>query len=220
MAHVDFSVIKAEVSEEQAIEFLGLSMKWDGTQWRSPCPACRKAGDRALAVTPLKGYYCFAPKKGGDVIAFVAHIRGCGQREAAELLQEHFLEGRVTTAERKGTSRTTAESDAPPTDGLQPLDHLTTDHPVIEMLGLSATTCQALGIGFTAKGMMKGRVAFPLRLPDGTLVAYMGLATSPDQAPLLLFPKNLDEKVAAPPKVEEKPKQDAEALRKMFRIVA
>jgi hypothetical protein len=75
------------------------------------------------------------------------------------------------------------------------------------------------GIGYAPKGIMRGRVVFPLRLPDNTLVGYMGLATAADQAPLLLFPKNLDERCAAPvaPKEETKPK--AEELRKLFRVV-
>ena len=212
MATVDFAAVKASVSFEDAISFLKLTMKREGEQYRSPCPVCRKGGDRALVVTPSKGFYCHSARKGGDVISFAAHVQGSGMRQAAEQLAEHFLEGRVTTVERKSSSNSTNHE--PPPGGLSPLDHT---HPVIEMLGLSETACQALGIGYTDQGAMKGRIAFPLRLPDGTLCGYMGLATSPDQAPLILFPASLDEKVT---KVEEKPKQDAEALRKMFRIVA
>jgi len=47
----------------------------------------------------------------------------------------------------------------------------------------------------------------------------MGLATSVDQAPLLLFPKNLDERCKAPIAPKEEPKPRAEELRKLFRVV-
>ncbi|MBX3498127.1 MAG: hypothetical protein KF889_01685 [Alphaproteobacteria bacterium] len=207
---IDFAAVKAGVSFEEAISFLKLIMKREGEQYRSPCPVCRKGGDRALVVTPSKGFYCHAARKGGDVISFVAHVQECGQRQAAEQLSEHFLEGRVSTAARKGSSRITSESDAPPTDGLQPLDHLTTAHPVIEALQLSETACQAIGMGVAVKGMMRGRLAIPLRLPDGTLCGYLGIATDADMAPLLKFPPNLDERIS--------PKKADDAVRQFLRL--
>lgn len=193
MTSIDFAAIKAAVSLEQAKDYLGLTMKFVGGQFRSSCPTCKAGGDRTLAITPLKGFYCFHVKKGGDVIALVSHIRGISQREAAAELQERFMREQPRQRQRPATEHT---------DELQPLDHLTTDHPAIEALGLSATACEAIGIGYASKGLMRGRVAFPLRLPDGTLAGYMGLATQADQAPLLLFPTNLDERVTAPPKQE------------------
>ncbi len=225
MSFVDFATVKEAVSIEQVIALLGLKMKKEGDQFRSECPACRKGGDRALVVTPSKGaFYCFGAKKGGDQIAMVAHILGCSQREAATMLQEQYCtEGTDSTARASTvTSSRITSAESPPvgqnSESLQPLAHLTTDHAAIEALGLTATACQALGIGYATKGLMRGRVAFPLRLPDGTLVGYMGLATQADQAPLVLFPKNLDDKVSAPP--AEKPKPAADELRKLFRVVA
>jgi hypothetical protein len=70
-----------------------------------------------------------------------------------------------------------------------------------------------------SQGVDAGARGVPLRLPDGTLVGYMGLATSADQAPLLLFPKNLDDRCAAPVVPKEEPKPKAEELRKLFRVV-
>lgn len=191
--YVDFAAVKAAVTFEQAIELLGLKMKKQGKTYRSACPSCQKGDDRSLAVTPGEGFYCHAQRKGGDVIAFVAHVRGCSQREAGGELQERFL------SERPKQRPAPQERES---DELQPLDHLTTDHPAIEALGLTSEVCDALGIGYASKGMMRGRVAFPLRLPDGTLVGYAGLATSGDQAPLMLLPSNLDQRIATPPKQE------------------
>jgi hypothetical protein len=33
---------------------------------------------------------------------------------------------------------------------------------------------EAIGIGYCKRGMMKDRVAFPIRLPNGKLVGYIG----------------------------------------------
>jgi hypothetical protein len=193
MPSIDFAAVKAAVSIEDAKDYLGLKMKREGDAFRSPCPTCGKGGDRALVITPARSaFYCFSVKRGGDCIALVAHIKGCSQREAATELQERFIGNAPKRIETRPTE----------TDELQPLDHLSADHPAIDALGLSVAACEALGIGYAAKGMMRGRVAFPLRLPDGTLVGYAGLATSGDQAPLMLLPSNLDERIAAPPKQE------------------
>lgn len=205
---IDFAAVKAGVSFEDAISFLKLTMKREGEQYRAPCPICRKGGDRALVVTPSKGFYCHAAKKGGDVISFAAHILECGQRQAAQQLQEHFLEGRVTSARRESTSHST--SDSPSIDELQPLGHLSVDHVVIEALQLSATACQAIGMGVATKGMVRGRLAIPLRLPDGTLCGYLGIATDADMSPLLKFPPNLDERVS--------PKKADDAVRQFLRL--
>jgi hypothetical protein len=87
-------------------------------------------------------------------------------------------------------------------------------------LGLSKAVCHAIGIGYAAKGTMRGRVVFPFRLSDSTLAGYIGLATAADQAPLLLFPKNFDDRFAAPVSPKEEPRPKAEDLRKLFRAVS
>ncbi|MEK7994740.1 MAG: CHC2 zinc finger domain-containing protein [Planctomycetota bacterium] len=213
---IDFAAIREQVSLEQAMEYLGLKTKKQGETYRADCPACKTNDQRSLAITPSKpGFYCHKARKGGnDSTSLVAHIKGCSQREAAAELQAHYM------ADVKPTASAPTSTPSASTGELKPLDHLSAEHPAIEALGLTATACQALGIGYASKGVMRGRVAFPLRLPDGTLVGYFGLATTADMAPLVLLPKNLDERINTPPTVEEKPKPAADELRKLFRIVA
>ena len=38
---------------------------------------------------------------------------------------------------------------------------------------MSPETAEALGVGYAAKGMMKGYVAIPIRLPTGELTGYI-----------------------------------------------
>lgn len=74
---VDFEALKSRVKIEQTIPLLDLRMRQHGEQYRGPCPACKNGGDRALAINSGKqSYYCFPQKKGGDLIALVAHVRG------------------------------------------------------------------------------------------------------------------------------------------------
>jgi DNA primase len=68
-----------------------LKLTKSGDAYRSPCPACNRGGERAIVITPAKAaYYCFAQKKGGDCISLVAHVKGIGQREAAEWIMEQL----------------------------------------------------------------------------------------------------------------------------------
>jgi hypothetical protein len=52
---------------------------------------------------------------------------------------------------------------------------LEADHITVEALGLSQETAEPLGIGYAPKGMMKGYVANPIRLPTGELTGYIGI---------------------------------------------
>jgi CHC2-type zinc finger protein len=217
---IDFQDLKSRVSIEQVTQFLGLQLKRSGPALRGPCPACRAGGDRALVITPEKKvFYCFSAKKGGDQLALAAHIKGCSVRQAAEELVSRYGNG------EPGSTSSRNSSPAPPVpkkEGLKPLDYLATDHEVVEMLGLSQIACEALGAGFASKGTMAGRILIPLRLPDGELVGYFGIATKPDQAPLLQFPKNLDERLGITESVSEEqvPEQvPPDELRKMLRVV-
>ena len=103
-------------------------------------------------------WYCFAAQVGGDLIALAAHIRKCDVKDAAA-----WLDGGKT------------EKAETPKDGtFKPLD-LEYDHPAVAALGFSPEDAQALGIGYAGKGIMRGLVALPIRLEDGTLAGYVGV---------------------------------------------
>lgn len=228
---LDFAALKAAVSIDQVAEWLQLDLKKQPNgQLRGHCAMHDGGDERGFVITPSKGlFFCFGPCGGGDCIKLTAQVLKIGTREAAQKIADHFKFGNSTcstsTVDDRTSSTSITSEAAPPqgsnpqANGLKPLEHLTTDHPAIEALGLSAAVCNALGIGYAPKGLMRGRVVFPLRLPDGTLIGYQGLATTGDQAPLILFPKNLDEKIAAPPAAVEKPPQQPDELRKLFRVV-
>jgi len=192
MAYVDFAALKQRVPIADAVDRLGLGLRRRHDQLRGRCPACKSGGDRTLVVTPAKqAFYCFGGRTGGDVIAFVAHIRGTDMKEAADYLQSQFgpLEGHGgsngSPEERvKGTNRDARV--------LKPLTYLEPDHERIRALGLDAETCVEFGAGYAPKGIMRGRLAIPIHdWRWGALVAYCGRAVGGEE-PKLIFPKDFD----------------------------
>ena len=185
---VDFADLKQRVSIEQVASWLGAQLKSHGPQLRGPCPICKAGGDRAFVITPAKGcYYCFGDcKKGGDAIQLVANAKGLTVKEAAEAIAQHFgLTQKPTVPDRSPQPQQEK-------GGFKPLDYLQPDHETVHALGLSQETAAAFGLGYAAKGILRGRVAVPIRDGAGVLLAYCGIATAKDQSPKFLFPSNFD----------------------------
>jgi hypothetical protein len=220
--YIDFKALKSRVEVEVVAAMLELPIGYDdrAEQWRGPCPRCQEGGDRALVVTPGKGFYCFAKKTGGDCIALAAHILDLPMRDAAAYIIDHLGDDGVhagagdghddaaddplTCAHPHAHGGTDANADGdrrispakavreqqPGGAGpFQPLSYLLFDHPEVQRLGLNVDTARALGIGYAKKGIMRGRVAIPLRGDDGTLVGYCGF--TPTGEPMLKFPSAL-----------------------------
>jgi CHC2 zinc finger len=215
---LDFPGIKRASPIVKVAQLLNLDLKRDGNGFRCPCPV--GGGDhRAIRITPghqnndgsLGAWYCHSCSDGGDAIKLYAHIKACNNYDAAAELAKRF---------NVEPSAPTRAPQPPGAEGLKALDYLTTNHELIEALGLSAEVCEAIGIGYANKGTMNGRIAVPIRLQDGTLIGYFGIATKPEQKPLLKFPDNLAEKIGLGGIVEEvsEPKSPDD-MRKLLRVV-
>jgi len=165
---LDFARIKQEHSLESVAERLGLQLKKHGNALRGPCPS-GQGDDRAFVLTPGKGWYSFAAQKGGDVIALVSFARGCSAKEAAAWIAGNQPE-KSTKAE-------------PQTDGFKALEYLQPEHEAVVAIGFPEDVAKAVGIGFAPRGIMRGKVAIPIRLPNGTLIGYCGVedATLPSE---------------------------------------
>jgi DNA primase len=159
---IDFQAVKASVSFADAVTRLGLQLKQSGNQWRGACPRCNSGNDRALVITEGKGFYCFASKQGGDVIALTAHIRDVPVKDAAE-----WLAGQKPV--------TALESDVGSgTKKLAPLAYLEVNEAVVA-IGFNPEFAAKHGIGYAGKGIMRGTVAIPFRDEHGTLLGYIGI---------------------------------------------
>lgn len=180
-----FDDVKRAVSLYAATDFLRLQYVERNGQRRSKCPACNKGDNRVLAVTEGKGFSCWSgggkfPTAKGDVIALVAHVLGLPLKEAAEWLAEKAgivssskRNSKNSVPDREPVPRSTAEEGG--TKTLAPLDYLDHEHEIVEAVGFDPADAERLGIGYANKGIMRGTVAVPIRLEDGTLVGYLGI---------------------------------------------
>lgn len=165
---LDFDQIKRDHSIDQVAERLGLDLKKSGNQLRGPCPSGEE-GPRKFVITPEKGvWYSFALGKGGDVLALVQLVNSCTVKEAAQ-----FLVGDTVPLEKAKQSSPKQSSGSE--RGFKPLDYLVHDHEAVEALGFDSEVAQATGIGYAPRGVLKGQVAIPIRLADGTLAGYIGV---------------------------------------------
>lgn len=166
-------------------------------------------------------FYCFGPCGGGDAIALVARVKDIPVRQAATLIAAHFgiaTSPPVSASRRPGNGSNGSPQPLGQQQGgtdtagdggagiaaearqvsaavmpqpLQPLTYLEAEHELVQALGVSPETARHFGAGYAPKGIMRGRLAIPIRAPDGTLLAYCGRAVR-DEKPKLIFPKAFD----------------------------
>jgi DNA primase len=161
---LNFEEIKAANPIGEVVERLGLNMNKSGASLRGKCPVCESGGDRNLVVTPEKNvYFCFSDGKGGDQLQLISHVRGCSVKEAAQ-----WLQGAPTAKEK-------APKGEQPSEGFKPLEYLQYDHEAVVALGFEPGDAQRLGIGYAARGILRGKVAVPVRLANGQLAGYVGV---------------------------------------------
>ena len=72
------------------------------------------------------------------------------------------------------------------------LQHLDPSHPYLASRGFTAETIEHFGLGYCARGMLKGRIAIPLHDAAGVLIGYAGRLVDytaiTDECPKYLFP--------------------------------
>ncbi len=202
MSHgfVPFAEVKQMVSMEAVLaryQLLdGLTKK--GANLAGSCPFCNARSARLFQANLAKNaWYCFGCKAGGNVLDFVAKKEKASLREAALLLDRWFALG-LAGESRPDTpalpepaedddvvEREPLPAENPPlTFSLKTLDP---GHESLAPLGLSPATLEAFGAGYASKGLMKGRLAIPVRNRAGALVAYAGLSLG-GESPRWLFP--------------------------------
>ena len=173
MSYIDFEVIKNQFPIEAVAVRLGLELTPNKNQLRGPCPS-GEGDKRSLVITPSKGvFFSFAKGIGGDVIKLVEFTKNISAKESAEWI----------TSLTVPTVPAEESPEAKPCVGFKPLDYLEANHPAVEALGFDPKDAEKLNIGFAPRGVLKGTVAIPVRLEDGTLCGYIGItdATLPKE---------------------------------------
>lgn len=170
MPFIDFEALKASTTIEQTAKLLGLELKQAGQSLRGKCPACNTDDPRSLVITPAKGaFYCFAEKKGGDLIALAAHIRGESVKEAAS-----FLAGNSTV-----TARVPVNSSDPkpapkvPERGFDRAKYRAGLERTHELLkDIPADLIERADIGVSSRGALKGIVLPLYAHATGEFICY------------------------------------------------
>lgn len=190
---IDFQELKDRVNIVDVLRLLGVATKTHGLQLRACCPIHKGADHRGFVVTPAKGlWYCFGGCGGGDIIALVAKVRGCEEKEAARFIAEGTCTG-------SGNSTVPGNSNSSPqpkqekrrgfdaeayAKGLDPA------HAALAPLGIAAETFREWKAGYSASGVNRGRLALAIVSKDGVVVGYAGRVLG-DGSPTLSFPNGL-----------------------------
>lgn len=100
---IDFNLVKAAVSMEMLIVYLGLyPLSRKGAEVRLKCPFHNGKSDNSMLINlTTDRFYCFGCKLHGGVIDFVACYEDCTVKEAAIKLKEWFQVERQTEEGRE-----------------------------------------------------------------------------------------------------------------------
>ena len=197
-AFVDFKEVKSRVTILQILERYDLlrTLKRAADRLSGPCPLHKGTNPTQFRVSISRNCFnCFGNcGRGGNVIDFVSLREGITFREAALLLQEWFMPDKASThlAEEAATPADVPQRSQPlhssalihpsaddDVTGENPplsfeLKSLKPDHPYLAERGLTQATIESYGIGYCARGCLRGHVVIPIRNRDGALTGYIG----------------------------------------------
>ena len=212
---IDFRALRRELKFEQVLSHYGVEphirTTEKGRQHSGTCPlqTCReKSKKRTFSANLDRGIWqCFACKQSGNALDFIALLEGLDPsnasqlRQAAEKARETFL-GEISQPSLDLTPDKAAVEETPPEQIVEtvvnaPLDFelqsLDPDHPWFRERKLSRETVAHFGLGFCARGWLKGRIAIPIRTSVG-LVGYAGRLLDEKEAnpenPIYIFPQH------------------------------
>lgn len=176
MYKLDYKRLRA-LSIEDVGKWLNLSLKKEAQTLRCQCPQ-NEGEARELVLTPAKNtFHCYGCETSGSCIDLVAHVQDTGLREAAQALEAHYFQ------------KAPQKAPEAPQEGFDPqkvLGRINYEHEALQPF-LEPDVARQLGIGVDVRGYLRGYIAIPLRLPDGTISGFVGVPIGT----ALKFPKQL-----------------------------
>ena len=193
---VDFKEVKRQVSMKAVLRHYGLldALKPASKNLVGRCPIHKGSNPRQFSVDPEKNIFnCFGDcKSGGNILDFVAKMEEVSIRKAALLLSEWFSVNSNKKTDSQGTGKPNKHENEPLVkpeivESINPpltfhLKSLNASHPFFTKHDILPETVKYFELGYSAKGMMKDRVAIPIHNEQGELVAYCGRAVTAEQA--------------------------------------
>lgn len=193
---IDFKALRAALDFERVLEHYGVMVKRKGKQHHGYCPLPNHNGKKnspSFSANLERGIFqCFGCGAKGNVLEFAALMEktdpqdGAALREVAIKLQQRFCPelGNAPTEPKRGIA-----SKPEPTPKPEPKEELPTvvnaplsfelqgldaKHPYLLGRGFTPEAIERFGLGFCSRGMLKDRVAIPLRDATGMLIGYAG----------------------------------------------
>ena len=196
---VDFGALKQSVRIERVLEHYGVRLKQvhrDYLRGRCPLPGHSSAHSvESFTVNTSKNIWaCHSDscrqarngKVGGNILDLVACMQSCTIRDAALRMQTWWFVGEHRQLVSKGmrvNSRAEQEMSKLPFSL-----RLNGWHPYLDQRGISRQTADTFGVGYYAgRGLLRGRIVFPIHNERGELVAYAGRRLD-GTGPKYLFP--------------------------------
>lgn len=182
---VNFKEVRENADFAAVLSSYGIETIKDGQrqgQYKALCPF-HDDQDPSMKVNTEKNIFnCFACGAGGNILDFVMKMDDCTVREAALKLAEKSDVAKPVS-NKTATSKPNKQAEKPQEDpdGVPynkpltfELTDLETDHPFIKERGLTPEMINTFGLGIAKRGMMRGRLVFPIHNAEGELVAYCG----------------------------------------------
>jgi len=191
MAWVNFKELREKLIFREVLEFYGVKINAKNhVQHHSKCPLpTHDAVNRSSSFSAQldKGIWrCFGCGAQGNILDFATRMEKFDPakpddvRRAALLLSERYniaSEKPQTAAVKRAPTNTTAQAKGPTVVNAVldfTLKGLDPEHPYLLKRGFTPETISHFELGFCSRGLMKDRIAIPLRNAAGQLVGYAG----------------------------------------------
>ena len=176
--------LKQKVGFREILEHYGLlsSMKPKGDELIGICPFHKESKSSFHVSLAKNAFHCFGCHAKGNILDFVQQKESITLREAGLLIKEWFTIGQGDNpppGAKVGLQKEIKDEDPSSKGDSNPpltftLKKLDATHPYLKDRGLSDEAIKHFGLGFSNRGLMKGRVAIPIHDTKGDLVAYAG----------------------------------------------
>ena len=224
---IDFKLLRQSLSAEAIVAHYGIRVaSRNGAQLSVPSPFTEDKRPSMGINAGKRIWKCFSSKHGGNLLDLVCRLEGHdpqtseGIRAGALAAIQIFGEDGAATGPTElavAHSATIAGNEGAIMPVFDPADtvaepeeisdepnaaltfelKLSPNHRMLKERPYRAETYAKMGMGYASRGMMKNRICFPLRDPDGTLVGYAGRwadAELPSDQPRYLYPKGFNKR--------------------------
>ena len=188
-AWINFKKLRRQLDFEKVLRHYGVEVHRKGEQHQGCCPLpCHKGSNQSASFSAnlTRGIFqCFGCKAKGNILEFAAMMESVDPAdskkfcEVAGRLQKLFCSAEEKPPEKKAPpanaklpERTVLTAVNAPLDF--ELKGLNQEHPYLLGRGFSRETIMRFGIGFTSRGLFKGRIVIPLHDREGKLIGYAG----------------------------------------------